>query len=251
MIFIDTDNALGSPSGDVDDAYAIAALIRSGIQIDGIATVAGNTTERQAYANTEDLAAMLDYRAPVLRSDEARQLLRSYPGRIVALGPLTNVAGARAASEIILVGGYLRTAGRWPPLWPHEFNLTHDRVSALEVFRSGLPLTIFPLDVARTLYVRRGDLDLLAGPLGEYLRSGTQRWFRHLRMVRFSGKFGIYDLAAAMYLIDPEGFTIIETEAEMRPNTFLEFRRGTRPVRVCTALDRDRLWQRFLQLANG
>lgn len=46
----------------------------------------------------------------------------------------------------------------------------------------------------------------------------------------------IYDLAAALYALDPRGFTFVETTAVMRPNTLLEFGRGTRQVKLCTGL---------------
>jgi inosine-uridine nucleoside N-ribohydrolase len=45
-IFIDSDNALGSPCGDVDDAFAIAALLRSGVPVAALASASGNTSER-------------------------------------------------------------------------------------------------------------------------------------------------------------------------------------------------------------
>lgn len=63
----------------------------------------------------------------MLRGYEARVFLRAFPDRIVALGPLTNVVDATAAAEVICVGGTLRSRGRWPPVWPHEFNFTKDR----------------------------------------------------------------------------------------------------------------------------
>jgi hypothetical protein len=55
-------------------------------------------------------------------------------------------------------------------------------------------------------------------------------------------QLGIYDLAATLDAIDDAGFAF-ET-ASMRANTFIEFGRGTRPVKVCQALDRQMLWQR-------
>lgn len=235
----------------MDDAYAIAALVRSGVPIEAIASVAGNTSEDLAFANTRKLAGLLRYEGPLLRADEARARLAAFRGRVVALGPLTNVACAAVAQEIILVGGCLETHGRWPPVWPHEFNLTYDRAAAVRVFSTGVPLTIFPLDVARTLWATRNDLAGIGGTLGESLRRESRRWFRHLRLVRLTSRFGIYDLAAALYAIDDAGFTMVETTATMRPNTFIEFGRGARRVRLCASLDRDLLWGRFLQLVNG
>lgn len=243
---------MGSPSGDVDDAYAIAALVRGAAPV-AIAAVAGNTSAVLAHENNQRLCQLLGYRGPLLRAGhEAVDFLRTFRGRVTALGPLTNVARAMpVASEIIVVGGNATSRGRWPPLWPHEFNLTSDVPATSGVFHSDLPLTIFPLDVARQLYVTRADLDALAGPLGEFLRANTVRWWRHLRLVRMTGRFPIYDLAAALYALDGRGFVMEDTVARMRPNTHLEFGRGVRKVRVCRALDREALWRRAVQLLNG
>lgn len=240
MLWIDSDNALGSPKGDVDDAFAIAALLCSGASIAGLSSCAGNTSLELAYANNVRLAELLGWSGPVLRKPN----LRNFPGRIVALGPLTNVAGARRAAEIILVGGNSASRGRWPPFWPYEFNLTKDRRATLGVFHSGLPLTIFPLNVARQLTIRIEDVP-------ELLRDGSRRWFAHLRRTRFTRDFPVYDLAAALYALDPGGFTLERTTAEMQPNTALRFGKGTREVTLCTALDRDRLWERFLSATSS
>jgi inosine-uridine nucleoside N-ribohydrolase len=235
VLWVDTDNALGSPSGDGDDALAIAALLTSGASIAGLSSCAGNTSAELAYANNVRLAQRLGWRGPVMRKPD----LRDFRGRIVALGPLTNVASARAAAEIIMVGGNSATRGRWPPLWPYEFNLTKDRRAALSVFHSDVPLTIFPLNVARRLTIRVFDVPT-------FLREDTKRWFAHLRRTRLTRDFPVYDLAAALYALSPEGFTMQRTTVEMRLNTLLRFGRGTREVTLCTALDRDVLWRRFV-----
>lgn len=242
MLHIDSDNALGSPSGDVDDAFAIAALLTSGVAVTGLSACSGNTTAERAYANNVRLAALLGFRGAVMHKPD----LAAYRGRIVALGPLTNVARARDASEIIIVGGNSVSRGRWPPIWPYEFNLVRDRRATLEVFHSGAPLTIFPLNVARTLTVRREDLGSLAGETGAYLRRESQRWFAHLLRVRLTRHFPMYDLAAALYAIDPEGFLLERTTALMHANTAFRFGRGSRPVTLCVGLDRNLLWRRFV-----
>lgn len=248
MLFIDADNAFGSSSGDVDDAYAIAALVRSNIEIAALSSVGGNTSEPLAHENNQRLAHLLGWTGPVLRGAEARGMLRTFPGRIAALGPLTNVAVATAASEVMIVGATLRTRGRWPGLWPHEFNLTEDRDAARKVFASRLPLTFFPLDVVRMLSVRKRDLLAIEGALGEELRRGSARWFRHLLLRKATRLFPMSDLIPALYAIDEDGLTIEETTATMRANTFIEFGKGTRPVRVCTSLDAKKLWARFLDI---
>jgi inosine-uridine nucleoside N-ribohydrolase len=250
QLFIDSDNALGSDRGDVDDAYAIAALLKSDLPVAAISSVAGNVEEPEAHENNRRLSTLLGWSGSVLRGAEARAALSNFEGRVVALGPLTNVAAAVRAREIIMVGADSASRGRWPPLWPHELNLTFDRQATLRVFASSVPLTILPLNVARELRVSRRDLDAITGSLGRVLRSGTERWFRYLFWMRRTRRFGIYDLAAALYAIDDAGFAFEETTATMRANTFIEFGRGTRRVKVCRALDRKLLWQRFLSIVQ-
>jgi inosine-uridine nucleoside N-ribohydrolase len=249
-LFIDSDNAMGSPGGDVDDGLALAALLKSGAPIAGLAAVGGNTTEALALANNERIAQLLSSKAPLLHTSEAKQQISRFDGRIVALGPLTNVAHARSASEIIVVGGNFTSPGRWPPLWPFEFNLTKDRAAARATFASGLPLTIFPLDIARQLTITREDLDAVDGPLGEYFRTHAARWFAHLRRVRRTAEFPVYDLTAALYAIQDRGFEWLETHASMNRFTSIRFGRGMRPVKVCVAIDRKALWARALSLFN-
>lgn len=224
MLFIDSDNALGVPGCNYDDAFAIMALVRSGVEIAGISACGGNVDETSAFENNRRLCAALGWRGPLLHASEARPLLHAFPDRVLALGSLTTVCHATAASEIIIVGGRLHSLGRWPPLWPHERNLTHDRAATHRVFSSKVPLTIFPLDVAGALRVRRRK------SLPPELRSQRRP---------------LYDLAAALYAIDDGGFTFEETTAAMKANTFLRFGRGTRAVKVCVKIDASGLWSRF------
>ncbi len=216
--------------------------------IGAITTVSGNTSGELSYRNTSHLCQVLGFTGPVLRPEDSADVARAFTGRIAALGPLTNVTGAAKASEIVIVGGTLHTAGRWPPLWPYEFNLTFDRDAARRTFALDVPLTIFPIDVARSLWIREKALDAIGGPFGELARRESRRWFKHLFWLRQTRRFPIYDLAVAMYLIGTEGLTMLDTVATMQANTFIEFGKGTRPVRVCTAIRREPLWQQFLQL---
>ena len=250
-LWIDSDNALGSPRGDVDDAYAIAALIRGGAPIAALSSCFGNTTEALALSNHKRLASALQWNGRVVSAAEARSALADFRGRIVALGPCTNLIAARQAAEVMVVGGNSSSSGRWPPLWPFEFNLTHDRAAARALFRSDLPLTLFPLNVARQLWATTDDVALLQGTAGDCLRTGSARWFRHLRRVRLTGRFPVYDLAAAMYALGERGFVFEETTVSIRENTLVEFNRGARPVKVCTALDRQAVWDRFVAIFNG
>ncbi|HEV2853024.1 MAG TPA: nucleoside hydrolase [Thermoanaerobaculia bacterium] len=252
MHLIDTDNAAGSPKGDVDDAFALAALFRSGLPIAAVTAVAGNTSKELAERNNRALGALCGYSGP-WDADGIRG-----PLRFVALGPLTNLAAALGAAvlgkieitEAILVGGNLSSRGRFPPWWPHEFNLTKDREATRAVFASDLPLTIVPLDVARRLRIGPRELQEWQGELGSFLRRHAARWSRRSLLLRGSRRFPVFDLAAAAYLIDPSLVTLGETSAYLHANLWLEFGRGGKQIKIVRDLDPAGIWRLFANLLS-
>lgn len=243
----------------MDDAFAIAALLRSGLPIAAIASVSGNTSEAMADRNNRVLGELCGYPGPYLRGVEAgavadridRVDLRA-PLRFVALGPLTNLAAVLThCSEAVLVGSNLTSHGRFPPWWPHEFNLTKDRAATRAVFASDLPLTVIPLDVARRLCAGPRELRDLRGPLGEFLRRHSARWSRRSLLLRGSRRFPVFDLAAAAYVLDPSLVALEETRVRLHPNLWVEYGAGDRRVRVVRNLDAGAIWERFVRLINA
>ncbi len=254
MLLIDSDNAMGSAMGDVDDGLAVAALLRSGVPVAGLASVGGNTSEAKADRNNRTLGKLCGFAGPYFRGiqagdvqDRIDRVRLKDPLRIVALGPLTNVAAllGRSISEVILVGSNTSSPGRFPPWWPHEFNLTHDRPAARAVFSSSIPLTIVPLDVARAMQVGKRELRELRGALGEYLCRQSARWLTRSRLLRGSSTFPVYDLPAALYAIDPSLVEVEETTARVHRNLWIEFGKGGRPVRLVRGFDARALWRRL------
>ncbi|HEX5760135.1 MAG TPA: nucleoside hydrolase [Thermoanaerobaculia bacterium] len=268
-LLVDSDNALGSPRGDVDDALAVAALLASGLPVAALASVGGNTPEPLAAANNRALGVLCGFPGPYLRGataadgervDEAAWLWAGEPLTVVALGPLTNLAAALAAArrgsrldvaEVLVVGGSLTSRGRWPPLWPHEFNLTHDLPATRAVWDSPLPLTVVPLDVARRLRVGTRELRELAGELGEALRRGSRRWLRRMRLLRASRTFPAYDLLAAACLFAPEAVERAETAARLHARGWIEWGAGERRVTVVREVDAPAVWRRGAALLNA
>jgi inosine-uridine nucleoside N-ribohydrolase len=267
MLLIDSDNAAGSASGDVDDAFAIAALLRSGLPVAALASVAGNTSEAAADRNNRTLGGLCGYEGRYLRGvragdlpdriDRVGDLWTGAPLTFLALGPLTNLAavleqGRRAAiSEAVLVGSNLTSRGRFPPWWPHEFNLTKDPAATRAVFASDLPLTVIPLDVARRLLPGPGDLAGLPGALGDFLRRCSARWSRRSLLLRGSPRFPVFDLAAAAYAIAPGLLEIEESRARLHPNLWVEHGAGERRLRVVRNLAAEKVWQWFAEVIAG
>jgi inosine-uridine nucleoside N-ribohydrolase len=269
MLLLDTDNALGSPTGDVDDGFALAALFRSGLPLAAVASVAGNTSEARAFANNRILGEIAGYRGRYLRGagaavekgeriDEAADLWAGpgEPVRWLALGPLTNLAAVLAKiptpriAEVVLVGSNATSRGRWPPLWPHEFNLTQDPAATRMVFASSLPLTIVPLDVACRLRACKRELAQLSGPLGEHLARGSRRWLWRSRLLKGRNSIALFDLLAAAYVISPENVQAEATTARLTGRMLVEYGRGGRPVRRVRDFDGQAIWSRFEALVN-
>jgi len=278
-ILVDTDNALGSPRGDVDDALAVAPLLTSGLPVAAVASVAGNTSEARAAANNRRLGALCGYAGPYLRGAAARDLAAGEervhraawlwwpedasagPLTVAALGPLTNVAAALTAAarhgralavaEVLVVGGSLHSRGRWPPLWPHEFNLTQDPRATRAVWESALPLTVVPLDVARRVRVGTAELRELRGALGEALRRGSRRWLRRARLRHASSTFPAYDLVAAACLFAPATVERVVTPARLRERLWIEWGAGERLVTLVRDCAGGAIWRATVELVNA
>jgi inosine-uridine nucleoside N-ribohydrolase len=258
-LLIDTDNALGSRSGDVDDGLAIAALLRCGVPVAALSSVGGNAGEAEADRNNRALGALCGYPGPYLRGVQATDRQDPWPSapvRVLALGPLTNVAAVlpalrASATEVVFVGGNISSRGRFPPVWPHEFNLTKDRAAARAVFASDLPLTVVPLDVARRLRVGAPELARLEGALGEHIRRHSQRWLLRSRWLHGPGGFSAFDLLAAATIFAPVAVSSEETTARAHSNLWLEFGKGGRPVRLVRDFDGAAILERFESLINS
>ena len=266
MIFVSSDDGLGSRSGDVDDAFAVAALLAGSWEV-VLASVFGNTSEAQAYRNLHTLRDLMRAPVPVehgaTRRGEAgtpaaRELARrKQPMTLVAIGPLTDLASALTldptlatrVKECVVVGGNLTSLGRFPPLWPHEFNFTADRKATRAVFSAGMPLTVVPLDVAGRFRLGRRELEAIEGPLGDYLRSGSERWIRRTRFVHLRSEFAVYDLLAALAGLGREGVTCERKLARAHPSGRIVWNEGLE-VEVVTGFDHARLVERFLALVN-
>ena len=268
-MIVEADNALGSQRGDVDDGFALAALLGAGIELQ-LASTYGNTSEPEADRNNRALVAaatagervahLRGCTGPGARDAEAVGALCDAPAatRCLALGPATTLAAALrrkpdlALAEVVLVGGDAASRGRWPPLWPHEFNFWHDRAAAAAVFASRLPLTLVPLDVGRRCLVPRATLAEVPGRIGTYLREHGARWFARSRRRLWRDAIRCYDLVAAARVVAPDTLRVESRCARFHPRGFVEFApadagRG-RLVQLVREIDMPRLLATFLQL---
>lgn len=235
-VWIDTDCALGAERGDVDDAFAIAAVVRNPrVELLGVSTVFGNAAAADAARCAERLLMAAGLAGvPVLAgaaraggaSDAvARRLVELPEGtRILALGPLTNLANAqkldatwpRRIGRVAVVGGRPSSRGPIPPWWPHEFNLTKDLAAARVCFEQLMQADLWTLDVVCNLRLGQRELERIgaASALGAYLCEGSQRWLRRSRWLLRSA-FALWDVPPALDLEEPRAAELAPAQVRL------------------------------------
>ena len=154
--------------------------------------------------------------------------LRAAPPASVTLcplGPLTNIAMALqrapdikpAIAEIVLMGGGFFEGGNITPT--AEFNIYVDPHAADIVFKSGLPLTVMPLDMTHKALTSKARVDAFRA-MGTDVGRMTAEWtdfFERFDKEKY-GSLGapLHDPTVIAYLIQPELFSgrIINVEIE-------------------------------------
>jgi inosine-uridine nucleoside N-ribohydrolase len=212
-IWVDTDVALGTPRGDVDDGFALAALLAADVELLGVSAVAGNTDAASAFDAAAAMLRLYPARAglPLVRQQEAPARIAALPAgtALLALGPLTSVAAAVGLDPGLPQRCSLRVVGTIRSPWraPH-LRLFHDlnfrRDGGIGRSMLALPwreLRVFPLDVIRTLTLGPRDLARLTrdgGEVGAHLAAGARRWLRRPPLSIVSRPFPAWDLVAAL-----------------------------------------------------
>jgi inosine-uridine nucleoside N-ribohydrolase len=185
-ILFDTD--IGT---DIDDAYALALILRSPeLELVGVTTVAGDTVARArlaakllaveggaaaqipVYAGLSTRTQHINqagwaagFTSPALHTEGGvaflRQQIEQRPGEltIVAVGELTNIAALLTSSpgigrkirRIAIMGGAMRRGGQPGSKPQPEWNIKSNAAAAKTVFESGVPLLVGPLDATADL----------------------------------------------------------------------------------------------------
>jgi inosine-uridine nucleoside N-ribohydrolase len=145
-------------------------------------------------------------------TDALARAVRKRKLTYIALGPLTNLAAflslhpklATNIERVIIVGG--QSPGHPPAFGParshriHDANVFKDPTSAAAVLKSGIPVTLAAIDVARQLALTRDDLEQLrgSGPAGDFLFKKTRTWLWF--WTRYVGESGglIFDALAVL-----------------------------------------------------
>jgi non-specific riboncleoside hydrolase len=137
---------------------------------------------------------------------------------LVAIGPLTNLAlllnmypeVKTKIAELIIMGG--STAGGNTNS-AAEFNFKVDPHAAQIVLQSGVPLTIFGLNVTSRARLKLQDINQIK----TFGRTGAMLYdlFSHYRGGDFAAGLMIHDLCTIVYLLQPELFTLQYTHVEV------------------------------------
>ena len=149
---------------------------------------------------------------------------------LVPIGPLTNVARAfqdapdvmPRVQEIVLMGGAYFEVGNITPA--AEFNIYVDPEAAETVFRSGIPLTVMPLDVTHKALVTADRVEAfrrMGTRAGDMVAAWTDFFERFDKEKYGSEGAPLHDPCTIAYLLEPGLFSgrhinvEIETESEL------------------------------------
>ncbi|MBT6506995.1 MAG: nucleoside hydrolase, partial [Marinovum sp.] len=158
------------------------------------------------------------------------QTLREHPSGTITLcplGPLTNIATAltkapdiaKKIAAIVLMGGAYFEVGNITPT--AEFNIYVDPEAADIVFRSGIDITVMPLDVTHKALVTKSRNDAfraLGTQVGNAVAEMTDFFERFDKEKYGSAGAPLHDPCVTAYLIQPELFSgrYINVEIETR-----------------------------------
>ena len=161
------------------------------------------------------------------------ETLRAQPAGTITLcplGPLTNIATAltkapdiaQKIASIVLMGGAYFEVGNITPT--AEFNIYVDPEAADIVFKSGIDITVMPLDVTHKALVTKPRNDAfraLGTPIGNAVAEMTDFFERFDKEKYGSAGAPLHDPCVTAYLIRPELFSgrrinvEIETSSEL------------------------------------
>jgi purine nucleosidase len=151
----------------------------------------------------------VDFIIETLRSEDAGTVT------LCPLGPLTNIATAfdrapdiiEKVQEIVLMGGGYFEGGNITP--SAEFNIYVDPEAAEIVFKSGVPITMMPLDVTHKALTNKARIDrfrAMGTMVGDMVAAWTD-FFERFDMEKYGSEGApLHDPTVIAYLIQPDLF---------------------------------------------
>jgi pyrimidine-specific ribonucleoside hydrolase len=196
--------------------------------------------------------------APDLIADVVRG--SDVPVEVVAVGPLTNLAVAFSddlglaglVAGVTIMGGAVDVSGNVFKNDVGEWNIWVDPTAAHDVFHSGAPVTLVPLDATNQLpsgpiFWKALD-DQATTPAAELVRDVWQTnggWIDNV-----DGFFFFWDELAAAVLVD-ESLVTFETRTSRENKGWTREDPAGAAVRVAVGVDRRRFEQLFLDTLIG
>ena len=137
---------------------------------------------------------------------------------IFPIGPLTNIAMAirkeprfaESVKELVIMGGAVLEYGNMTP--QAEFNIYVDPHAAHIVFHSGIPMTLFPLDVTHKCVLRQEHVDRLMkidSPISRFIRDAMEVYLEASYALGYEGS-SLHDPLTLATFIAPELLTLKE-----------------------------------------
>jgi inosine-uridine nucleoside N-ribohydrolase len=191
-------------------------------------------------------------------------LARVYPQDVtlIATGPLTNIAlslradleGMRLLREVIVMGGAVRTRGNITAY--AEFNIFADPLAAREVFESGLPVRLVPLDVTHRVFLSPRIMDEtihpMSTPFSRFVIDATGYDLASHSFRRGDSLFYLHDPLAVGVAIDPAlaevenlPLTVENSDPEHLGHT-RECSNGLYSIEACVTVNSERFLDLFL-----
>jgi purine nucleosidase len=172
--------------------------------------------------------------------------IQRYPGEItlIALGPLTNIGAAitrdpatfRKLKRVVMMGGSIyRGYGDLGYNTPHgpdaEYNIAMNPTAAQQLFHSGVPIFMMPLDSTQLKFdeTKRALLASISTPMTDALQVLIAEWTRATNQVTPT----MFDAIAAAYAIDPTTCPTTPLHIDVDNKGFTRVSSGPPNAQVC------------------
>ena len=235
-VWIDTDPAMTSGNGEVDDGFALLQALRSPeLDVVGISAVFGNTGLTDTYAMAQEITSRAGREdIPVYKGHGAEgqhganaatnalvAALDEGPLTIAALGPITNVAAALKqpgvklsnVQEIVFVGGrrkgleFRATPDQAVPF--RDLNFELDARAAESLLKLCVPITLAGWEVSSRMWLTNEDLETLrrdGDAAAIWLADVAQVWLDNWVEAFKAPGFTPFDTLAIGWLLRPNLF---------------------------------------------
>lgn len=252
QVWIDTDlsagmkNHEGEGFSDVDDAFAIAQLLKApNIEICGISAVFGNTPIENSYSLCREMSKKFaGEKIPVYKGagkalaldnvqttdavEALAEALRRQAMVILAIGPATNIGTLllkypelkSRIKEIVLVAGRRKPTDYFKignaDNRAQDLNFDLDNTAFRVLLQKKLNIVLCPYEVSSKVWLKKEDLNKLerGDEINQWLAQNSQNWLAQWKSLGADG-FNPFDVLASHYVIDPDAIIAEKRRAHL------------------------------------